>query len=401
MFVGFNILFIIGLVHLTKRYVYNSKKKIFIILLLALLFKIGIMLITHMTISFPDEINSYDALSWRQTLTWQGKDDFRLNECVDLGGAKSYYYFLASVYYLCGHYLVIAKLFNVFFSTLSGFLIFLITKEIFNKESIAKIALVLALFFPSITFWSVLLLRDGLNLLIIAASFYFCIKFIKTIKFRYMLFLLISLAIQWTIRPHITLILIFGIITYSIVKISRKSKMVLIAGAVLLIVSPILLGIVNMPTSMSNTLSFKYLDFYRNHIVNRGGSVFLVDADISTLGNALAFLPKGLAYFFFSPFPWDINNIKGLIAFPEAALFFCLFPFLIFGLILVYKHKQLIDCSPILIYCVLIIVLYAFIDGNLGLLHRHRIQAIFFLLIFIAAGLEYIFNLLKKRITDV
>lgn len=398
MFVGFNILFIIGLVHLAKRYVYSSKKTAFIILLLALLFKIGIMLGTHMTVSFPDEINSYDALSWRQTLTWQGKDNFNLNECADIGGTTGYYYFLASIYYLLGHYLVIAKLFNVFFSVLSGFLIFLITKEIFNKDSIAKVALALALFFPSITFWSVLLLRDGLNLLIIAISFYFCIRFIKTAKIRYLLFLLTALVVHWNIRSHITLILIFGIITYSIVQVSRKSKMVFIASVCLLLISPLLLGIINMPLSVPNHLSFKYLDFYRNYIINRGGSAFLVGEDISTLGSALAFLPKGLAYFFFSPFPWEIDSVRKLIAFPDALLFFCLFPFMILGLILAYKRKKLIECSPIAIYCFLVIILYTFIDSNLGLLHRHRIQAVFFLLIFIAVGLEYTFNLLKKQL---
>lgn len=402
------IIFIVILYYLSKKYIKKNKKIIFLILIIALFVKIVLMISMHQIMVFPDEITAYDQLSWRQTATWYGDDTTQIgpkrcigraisnNTCV--GGATHYYYLVAIIYYVFEHSIMIAKLFNIFFSVLGGFLIYLITKEIFKKESISKIALILVLFFPSVTFYTLPLLREAFNLFLMTLSFFCAIKLIKTFKIRYVLFLLMCFNILWNTRNYITVVLIFvigiGILINMIAKLKVSKFIIIFCLLVFLFaMQPDLFDYYN-PISHFD-LNFKHLDWQRLHTAKEN-SAFLVGEDISTLKNAAVFLPKGLAYFFFSPFPWEMSGIKELITIPISLLWYCLLPFIIWGLAMTYKNKKILDCFPLLIFCLLTILLYSFIDGNIWLLDRHKIQATYFLLIFGAVGINQFLKIFYK-----
>jgi hypothetical protein len=129
-----------------------------------------------------------------------------------------------------------------------------------------------------------------------------------------------------------------------------------------------------------------------------GGSAFAQDADISTPLGAAVFLPLGLAYFFFSPFPWQITSFLKLISVPEMLFVYYLVVPTVRGLRYVISHR-LREALQILMVTGLLTLTYALGEGNVGTLYRHRAQAIPFYLIFASAGLE-IAEEAKRRRTE-
>jgi hypothetical protein len=118
-----------------------------------------------------------------------------------------------------------------------------------------------------------------------------------------------------------------------------------------------------------------------------GGSAFLDNVDISTPGRALLFLPVGIAYFLFSPFPWQITSTLKLFSLPEMLVIYALAPAMWRGL----RHTvrtRFREALQVLLLTALLTVSYALGEGNVGTLYRHRAQAILFYLMFAGVGLE-------------
>ena len=118
-----------------------------------------------------------------------------------------------------------------------------------------------------------------------------------------------------------------------------------------------------------------------------GGSAYQEQVDISTPGRALAFLPKGLAFFLFAPYPWTVRNVRQLVTLPEMLLFYALVPSMLRG------ARDLVRArAPGALMLALITISltlgYALGEANAGAAYRHRAQVLVFLLLFAAAGAE-------------
>jgi len=118
-----------------------------------------------------------------------------------------------------------------------------------------------------------------------------------------------------------------------------------------------------------------------------GGSAFHGQADVSTPAKALAFLPIGIVYFFFSPFPWEITSVLKLFSLPEMILIYALTPAAVRG-IAYAARERLRDCFQVLMLTGLLTVSYSLGEGNVGTLYRHRAQVLGFYLMFAALGKE-------------
>ena len=118
-----------------------------------------------------------------------------------------------------------------------------------------------------------------------------------------------------------------------------------------------------------------------------GGSAFHGTVDISTPGKALAFLPIGIAYFLFSPFPWEITSVLKLFSLPEMILIYGLTPAIFRGIRFAIRERFR-DSFQILLLTAFLTVSYSLGEGNVGTLYRHRAQVISMYLMFAAVGLE-------------
>jgi hypothetical protein len=118
-----------------------------------------------------------------------------------------------------------------------------------------------------------------------------------------------------------------------------------------------------------------------------GSSAFHGNVDISTPGRALSFLPIGVAYFLFSPFPWEITSVLKLFSLPEMIFIYALTPAIFRG-IRFGVRERFRDSLQVLLLTALLTVSYALGEGNVGTLYRHRAQVLGFYLMFAAVGLE-------------
>jgi hypothetical protein len=170
--------------------------------------------------------------------------------------------------------------------------------------------------------------------------------------------------------------------------IGRRGNLARNLVVALIVAVPILFllqhGVIGERTQQ--TLSLEALSDMRQRMAT-GSSSFAPDADISTPIGAITFLPVGLAYFFFSPFPWQITSLLKMISVPEMLLVYYLVPSTIRGLKHVFQHK-LRESLQVLLVTALLTLTYALGEGNVGTLYRHRAQATGFYLIFASLGLE-------------
>ena len=101
----------------------------------------------------------------------------------------------------------------------------------------------------------------------------------------------------------------------------------------------------------------------------------------------MTFLPRGLVYFWFSPFPWQMRSALQLLSLPEMLMIYALTPAIIRGVAFTIRHRLREAMQPFLLTGFLTLA-YALGSGNVGTLYRHRAQSIVFYLMFGAVGLD-------------
>jgi hypothetical protein len=111
----------------------------------------------------------------------------------------------------------------------------------------------------------------------------------------------------------------------------------------------------------------------------------LEEVDVSTTEGAIAFLPLGLVYLLFAPFPWQITSIRAALTMPEMIVWWLSIPFLIKGILYSLRHR-LRTLLPVLIFTLMLTIGYAIFQGNVGTAYRQRTQIQVFYFIFISVG---------------
>jgi hypothetical protein len=134
-------------------------------------------------------------------------------------------------------------------------------------------------------------------------------------------------------------------------------------------------------------VSLEVVSQTRAALSSEGESAIERGADVSTPAAALAFLPVGLLYFFFSPFPWTITSPLKALSVPEMLLVYRLTLPAARGLAAAVRTRFR-ESLVLLLLTAFLTVTYAIGEGNVGTLYRHRAQTIPFYLIFAAFGLE-------------
>jgi len=119
-----------------------------------------------------------------------------------------------------------------------------------------------------------------------------------------------------------------------------------------------------------------------------GGSAYGIEDQLDSPIAALAYLPKGLAYFLFAPAPWQIFNLRQALTFPEMLLWYCLLPAIWQGIRYALR-EHFRATATLLSFATVLTVAYAMVETNLGTAYRHRAQVLVVYLIFAALGLAH------------
>ncbi len=303
------------------------------------------------------------------------------------GGEFGFHYINAVIFFIFGKFVLLPKIFNAFIGSLVCIYIYRIAKVCFNVR-IARLAAWLTVFFPSMITWSCLNVKDMYVILLMLIVVFRALKLREEVTLGSVLTVVVSLALMRTMRNYLPFLIIASL-GMSFFVLSQKHIMRnYILGLFLLLAIIFQANVSGFQIVPKQTLSLEKMQDIRSGMSRATKAAsYYSDADISRPGSAAAYLPIGMAYFLFSPFPWTIDpaRFRQLLSIPELIIWYALIPSLLRGLR--YSARSNFYYSSILFALIFPMILaYSLAEGNVGTAFRHRAQVMVFLLIFAAAG---------------
>lgn len=331
----------------------------------------------------PDEV-TYGGAGWRTALYWMDEvslPDWRMFSKQPLG----YFYINAFFYYVFGHTDVPLKLVNAMLGALTGRYVYLIARDLFGP-AVARQSATFAAFFPSLVLWSAVNIRDVWVIFLILFVSWHSLRIVKGRSVVALASVAVGVYAITFFRDYLFFVVALPPVVAFLIgtrgNLGRNFVFAMITAVGVLYMVERGAGAGAVPH-----MSLESLSQARQDMAQGAGSAFQQDVDISTPGGALLFLPVGIAYFLFSPFPWQMTSLLKLFSLPEMLLMYYLTPSIVRGIAHSVRHRFR-ESLQILLLMTLLTVSYALGEGNVGTLYRHRAQAILFYLMFAAVGLE-------------
>jgi 4-amino-4-deoxy-L-arabinose transferase-like glycosyltransferase len=316
------------------------------------------------------------------------------------GNLGSYDFWNAIVYYFTGKSPLSLIAINCLVSSVTVIFVYHITKQLYNERA-AKISAILTAFWPSLFVWSIQNLKEPLSIFLIIILMWAVLQL--KIKFRfYLLFLIILLSIALKELRMVSFFMFYIVIlpislTLSLWKRNKVLFVFLIASTgliIFMIVNHYLMQF--LPHNQSNFSLFEYIYKMRTYRAY-GNTAFLSNLDISNPLNFIFFVPIALLVSWLAPFPWQVGSMSQITVIPEMLAYYALLPamFLGWGFIMRYKIKE---GGIIVLYIFIMMLVLAFVEGNIGTLFRHRAMVLPFMFILIGIGLSGYKNINKERL---
>jgi hypothetical protein len=242
-----------------------------------------------------------------------------------------------------------------------------------------------AAFFPSLVLWSALNIRDGWIVMLILLTCREAMALQDGFRLRPLVVLGAAVLLVMQFREYIFFAVAGPAAVSFLVRnrahVGRNAVMGMLLAAVMIYADR-----AHQSDPRTRTLDLETMQALRQGAAV-GGSQYEAGADISTPGKALAFLPKGLAFFLLAPFPWTVTNLRQLLTLPEMLFFYALLPAIIQGILHLLRHHLARSMMVLLITAGLTLG-YALAEANAGMAYRHRAQVLVFYLSFAAVGVE-------------
>jgi len=312
---------------------------------------------------------------------------------IQSGNITSYDYFASHVYSITGY----SPLSLLFISSLAGSIaalfVYLIARELFSKR-VARLSAIFAFFWPSFIMWSTQNLKEPMIAMFILIFLWTIFYIHRHFAYVFLALSIVSILVLLKIgQPFLIMIaaafFFSGLFLFS----NHLFKNKLVAG--LVIVIALIIGIAFFKNAILSLFHlniqnyktiFEFIDYSRD-VRAYGRLQFLKGFDISTLPRVLSFLPFGLFYAFFAPFPWQLGSAAQIMAVPETIVFYLLLPYTVIGIAFGYKRR--FNQSLLLLSVITaVMLLLALLDSNSGTLFRHRSVVFYLLFIFTAIGIS-------------
>ncbi len=277
---------------------------------------------------------------------------------------------------------------NVFAALWTVLLTYFITRRCFGIRA-ARFAAVLTAVFPSMILWSVLNIRDAITMAVVTMLVLMAIRAYGRLRLRDLVWFGLGLLALSTLRDYMGFLVIAGIALgyFGALRPGRVVSTFVVGIAASLVVIMVLerAGIFS-PDVLTNPVSDVQrmrLGLQQDFVQGTAGSAFGTDVEINSVGDMARYLPVGLTFFLFAPFPWSITSILQLTTLPEVLLWYLLVPFVVMGLRDAGRKESAATLLPIGVL-VLTVCTYALVEGNFGTAYRHRAQVM--PLFFVLAG---------------
>jgi hypothetical protein len=325
-----------------------------------------------------------------------------------LYGFNGFIYILARFFDIFGYSPISSRFINCFLGALIAIIVYSTVKNIFDERP-ARLAAILAAFFPSVFLWSITNLRDIAVIFAICLMLWSLVKFQKKGNIWYLIITALSLWAQAFINYGYRMQFLFiGILVVSFyVFYLFISNLLLRKWIVCLLVIFIIgagLGFTQRAQVQSNikrAIQKAYL-FHGGIVATRGISYkllpdkFYEDMETLNYNDFFKMLGKGWLHIMLEPLPWRAQSRAMLFTFPQMLLWYFLIPFAVLGMGISarYRFKE----SVVLIaYFLIMTSALALTGGNVGTIFRHRDIITPVLLIFSSVGLCNTFKLCNEK----
>ena len=310
------------------------------LVMVALFLRLGAVFVVHYVAPSPYffalDMIQYEREGQMLSLYWQG-----LGPEPVLQSARqiAYPYINAFFHYLLGASTMGTVVLNMFAGTWTALLTFMIGREMLN-ERVGKVAAVLVAVYPSLILWSVLNIRDALTTCIVAFIVLVAVRSPRR-RLRSLIVLAGAIVVLSTFRDYMGILLLLGIGMGTLASVRRgrvgTTMVVGTALTLLLVLTAVRFGMFSVEVIGDPLATAAQL---RTGLQHGAGSVFGAGAETGTIGGAVRFLPLGLAFFLFAPFPWAITSSLQLVTLPEVFLWYSLMPFTVMGFRAVMGSKS-------------------------------------------------------------
>ncbi len=393
-------LFSITLVSLITFIVSMKLPSISRILFVALTLRILLLFIGEY-INLPDSGRDEENFEW---IAWQYAKDGFFNLLSKYTGPDPHFYswFIAIPYSLFDRSELMSKSISLLFGMGSILLGWLIAKKIWNKTIANKVAWMIALF-PTLILYSILMLREIYVVFFLLLALYGVFSWTRTGSLKSII-LALSGFLGATFFHGATFVGGLVFLGFVILKSLKETMKSLFKFKINLKIFILIFMIIGSGFYIANNVYIPYLEtfsystnldtlFQKTEINTRGDASFPEWTIISTPSEMFYKLPVRGIYFIFSPFPWQISDLKHLVGLLDAFLFMYL-SFLIFQ-----NRKDIWKDPALRIFLVILlvyIIVFAIGVGNFGTGIRHRAKFVI-IFIFLAAPLLKTFIFKKKN----
>jgi hypothetical protein len=331
----------------------------------------------------PDE-ETYAGYGWQFAQYWSGDilmRPWRMSSDEPTG----YFYLNAIFFFVFGRTEIPIKLVNAFVGAYSARYLYLLARDLFG-EAVGRRATSLFVFFPSLILWSTVNIRDVWVVFLILFISYKSAQVSRGYSHLGVIQLLGGIYALTFFRDYLFFVVALPPVISLVLGRTRHFGRNVALAAIAAVGLVVLFQQGAVSDKASRRMSLEALSEARRDLAT-GGSAFHENVDISTPSRAVSFLPIGIAYFLFSPFPWEITSVLKLFSLPEMVLIYALTPAMFRGVRFAIRERFR-DSLQVLMLTGLLTVSYALGEGNVGTLYRHRAQVLGFYLVFAAIGLE-------------
>lgn len=363
----------------------EDRRLVMQIMVAGLLLRVGLTLVIHYSLPvwfFAPDQQTYQEVGLQTLRYHQGLEGipWQLQNTLELG----YFYWNAFLFLIFGYAPLAPKLVNAFIGTASALFCYRLAGELAGRGP-ALFAALLTMFFPSLVLWSTQNLRDPIVLLVTLALFLSVVRLRTRPSGRSFFAVILSLALLLLFRDYIAAMALFGLVGSSFISKARGLPVNLLAGAALFGLAALAYQQFGLGSRWLESASFETISQQRS-LLATGGTAFRPNVDISTPLRGLQYFPLGMAFFLFSPFPWQVGSTLTLMTLPEQIVWYALMPMVLTGAAHLIRERYH-AVGPILVFLALTTSIYALVEGNAGTAYRHRAQVLVFFLILASVGL--------------
>lgn len=348
---------------------------------------------------FAPDATGYDSNSWNLAESWRtntlliGAEQPSIFDQLNNGLS----YFIALIYYVIGRNPFAIQMISSVLGAACAPLMYFCARHVFQNTRVARATAVVVAVFPAMIIWSAQVLKDGFIVFMLVLGMFTIMQLQKRLSYLNVAVLLLVMVGIFTLRFYLFPILAVAAVGGFLIGTQTSVESIVRRSLVLLVIGVALSFFGVLQRSQTQVAA---LDLNEIERVRRAGSTstyaasgFNNEANVSTVGGAVANLPIGLATLYAAPFPWQMVKITQILLLPEMVAWWAALPITFLGIWYCLKNRLRENVS-ILLFVAMLSLTYALTQGNLGTMYRQRTQIQVFLLMFTAVGIIVV---LEKR----